>query len=272
MSEGINCFTQGVIEELKYYVYRLIDPRNGETFYVGKGYGNRVFSHINDEEEEFRASYSKEEKENESIDTVTQKFKQIRQIRSVGEEVIHIIHRHGLTSKEAFLVEATLIDAFPGLTNIQGGVSSSDFGPMSVRQIQSLYKKEEATFDDEIILIAINRWVSDISRDQLYDLSRFAWRLAKIKSSRANFVVVHSRGIVREVYEPKEWLPATFDNFGLISHMDDIGKGPEDYPADRLGFNGNVAPEAIRSKYIGKRVPKKYRKKGAANPIKYTFK
>lgn len=29
----------------KYYVYRLIDPRTYETFYVGKGCGDRVFQH-----------------------------------------------------------------------------------------------------------------------------------------------------------------------------------------------------------------------------------
>ena len=32
--------------KMNYYVYRLIDPRNGETFYVGKGKGNRVFQHM----------------------------------------------------------------------------------------------------------------------------------------------------------------------------------------------------------------------------------
>lgn len=30
-------FRAGVIEHLKYYVYRLIDPRDGQTFYFGKG-------------------------------------------------------------------------------------------------------------------------------------------------------------------------------------------------------------------------------------------
>jgi hypothetical protein len=40
-------FPAGVAERLKWYVYRLIDPRNGETFYVGKGRGDRVFQHAN---------------------------------------------------------------------------------------------------------------------------------------------------------------------------------------------------------------------------------
>jgi hypothetical protein len=42
-------FPADVARKLNWYVYRLIDPRNGETFYVGKGRGNRVFSHIRDE-------------------------------------------------------------------------------------------------------------------------------------------------------------------------------------------------------------------------------
>ena len=39
-------FPPEVFKQLKNYVYRLIDPRNGETFYIGKGSGNRVFDHI----------------------------------------------------------------------------------------------------------------------------------------------------------------------------------------------------------------------------------
>ena len=39
-------FTQEVVEVLGCYVYRLIDPRNGETFYVGRGRGQRVFDHV----------------------------------------------------------------------------------------------------------------------------------------------------------------------------------------------------------------------------------
>ena len=43
--ENIEKFSNEVCKELKYYVYRLIDPRNGNTFYVGKGKNNRVFAH-----------------------------------------------------------------------------------------------------------------------------------------------------------------------------------------------------------------------------------
>ena len=43
-------FPESVVAKLRTYVYRLIDPRNGETFYVGKGQGNRVFAHIRAEQ------------------------------------------------------------------------------------------------------------------------------------------------------------------------------------------------------------------------------
>ena len=39
--------TQGVLDPKRnYYVYRLIDPRTYQTFYVGKGKGDRVFQHV----------------------------------------------------------------------------------------------------------------------------------------------------------------------------------------------------------------------------------
>ena len=41
--------TRAVINRLANYVYRLIDPRDGETFYVGVGKGSRVLDHVKGE-------------------------------------------------------------------------------------------------------------------------------------------------------------------------------------------------------------------------------
>lgn len=81
-------FPSGVIEHLGWYVYRLIDPRDGSTFYVGKGKGNRVFAHMRGEV----AAADDDE-------LLSNKLKQIREIRLAGLEVIHVIHRHGMTDE-----------------------------------------------------------------------------------------------------------------------------------------------------------------------------
>ena len=81
MTEDVNAFPPGVAEKLKTYVYRLIDPRNGETFYVGKGQGDRVFAHIREQIEE---------------DDPNNKLRRIRDIHLAGFEVAHVIHRHGI--------------------------------------------------------------------------------------------------------------------------------------------------------------------------------
>ena len=82
-------FTKEVIEQLQYYVYRLIDPRTGQTFYVGKGKGNRVFAHVNDALKDFDGESFIDSEE----DDVSAKIKQIRDIKNAGLEVIHIIQR-----------------------------------------------------------------------------------------------------------------------------------------------------------------------------------
>ncbi len=81
----INEFPSGMIEHLGWYVYRLIDPRDGSTFYVGKGKGNRVFAHMRGEV----AAADDDE-------LLSNKLKQLREIRLAGLEVIHVIHRHGI--------------------------------------------------------------------------------------------------------------------------------------------------------------------------------
>jgi len=77
-------FSDAVASRLQHYVYRLIDPRNGNTFYVGRGQGDRVFSHATGQQ---RAS--------DPDDTEALKLKTIWKIKNAGFEVEHVIHRHG---------------------------------------------------------------------------------------------------------------------------------------------------------------------------------
>lgn len=53
-SNNINFFSEEVVQKIGNYVYRLIDPRNGETFYIGRGQGNRVFQHASSNLQPYR--------------------------------------------------------------------------------------------------------------------------------------------------------------------------------------------------------------------------
>ena len=165
-------FSPEVIEKLKTYVYRLIDPRNGETFYIGKGKGNRVFAHI-------RAEID--------TDDPNDKLKRIHEIRATGFEVAHVIHRHGLDDKTAIEVEAALIDAYPGLTNAVSGSGSNEFGAMHAQEIVNKYQAEPADFQHRIIIINVNRSATESS---LYEATRYAWKISPGKATRAEIVVL----------------------------------------------------------------------------------
>jgi uncharacterized protein len=237
-------FPAEVQQELKTYVYRLIDPRNGETFYVGKGQGDRVFAHIR-EEESF---------EGEELDP---KLERIRQIRLAGFEVAHVIHRHGMDDQTALEVEAAVMDCYPGLSNISGGSGTTEYGAMHAREIIDRYSAEPADFRHKAILINVSRSATERS---LYEATRYAWKMDRRKAGEAEVVLANRQGLIVEVFVPERWLEATDENF----------PGREDRPG-RIGFEGDIAPPEIRQLYMRKRVPDEYRKRGAANPIRYTW-
>jgi hypothetical protein len=92
-----------------YYVYILIDGRDGSTFYVGKGKDSRLFQH---------------EKEAHRGPAETEKQKRIESILKSGSAVAPLVVGCYPTEKKALAVESTLIHWVYGretLTNDQGG-------------------------------------------------------------------------------------------------------------------------------------------------------
>ena len=101
----------------EYYVYGLIDPRDKQIFYIGKGTENRVFEH--------------ERESQENPDSEKLKLKTISEIKDKGFEVEKIIINSNLSEEEAFAAEASLINAFNyvgdnKLTNIVAGHHSAE--------------------------------------------------------------------------------------------------------------------------------------------------
>lgn len=240
-------FSPDVAEILQYYVYRLIDPRTGQTFYVGKGKGNRVFAHVNDALKNFGGcSYADNDE-----DDISAKIQQIRDIRNVGLDVIHVIHRYGLTENEAFEVEAALIDCYPGLTNQQSGFAS-DRGVNNADVIQRILSQE--TFDEPgnldycIIKITDSRLIE--RGNDIYETVRKYWKVNFDHIQKIPYVLASHHGIIKEVFKAKRWYKVPDEN-------------------GRCMFDGTVAEDSIRSLFIGKRLPDKYLKKGMASPVLY---
>jgi hypothetical protein len=162
-----------------------------------------------------------------------------------------------MDDRTAVEVEAALIDAYPGLTNIAGGFKSNDYGAMHAKEIIQRYCAEPAVFHHKALLINVNRSATETS---LYEATRFAWKISKSKAKGAEVVLATQQGMIVGAFTPHRWLEATAANFPDRGEV-----------AGRIGFIGEEAPPAIRALYVGKRVPDEYRKPGAANPIKYTW-
>lgn len=244
-------FSNHVCEKLGYYVYRLIDPRDGVTFYVGRGQGNRIFDH---------AAGNQSATESESADSL--KLRAIGDIRNAGLEVQHVVHRHGMDEICAREVEAALIDAYPGLTNIQPGYDDQR-GVMHAVEVVTEYEAPVAQPQHKLLLINVSRSITQ--HHNLLDAVRYAWKIDPHKAALADYVLAVQRGMIIGAFISDKWLPATQENFPSLFPM------REDYgPREgRFGFLGREAPEPIRKLYCQHRLPDSERKRGAANPIRY---
>lgn len=238
-SENIKSFSPTIREKLKHYVYRLVDPRTNDTFYVGKGQGNRLFQHAK--------GALKPTRHEDDFDLKTDI---ICDIQKDGLSVIPIIHRHGLDNDTALEVEAALIDAYPDLVNVQTGHGSSTRGCKTLEQIKALYDAPVANFKNlRAVIIKIRQEYIDV-RGSLYDAVRSAW---KINLNRANGlpVVASVEGIIKGVYTDVEWRPSS-------------------KYAGRYAFTATASQRQEHKALVDCRLPAKYCKRGQAYPIRYT--
>ncbi|MCC5960841.1 MAG: hypothetical protein JJU08_16020 [Rhodobacteraceae bacterium] len=243
-AEQINAFPAGVADKVGYYVYRLIDPRNGETFYVGKGAGNRVFDHANGAV----SSDGSDEDDGDHTDPHSAKLDRIQDIRNAGLGVLYVIHRHELSRETVFEVEAAVMDCFPGLSNIQGGHGSATKGPMSVYEIIDKYALPEVEYEpaESLVLINVNGIQDQSTPEAIYHRTRFSWRIDVSKAKRAQYVLAVVRGVVKGAFIADTWLNATYTNFP--EHLAE-GQAVE----GRKGFIGREAPSHIWDKFVGTR-------------------
>ena len=258
---SVNQFSIDICDSLGYYVYRLVDPRNGETFYVGKGIANRIFSH---------------ESETDDITSIAEKEKhrRILEIKADGHDVIRIIHRHfpfkifGKETSEllAFEVESALLDAYTGLINIKKCRDYDNRGSVHIGQIIKRHYKKEII--EEIIphhsLVAFSIASSIEKRKIIYEAVRYAWRV-KINKVQNRYVLAHIKGLVLAVFEVEQWLKQGTEEF----ETEFKGFPKVEKIIGRYGFIGRELDKnhEVVQAYLGKRLPSV--KKGAMSPVRY---
>ena len=198
---SIKLFSEKAIEHLNgFYVYALIDPRNNQVFYIGKGTGNRVFSH--------------EIESGKSQKSEKAKLQKIREIEASGHSAKRVIVNWGMTEAEAFTAEASLINLMgflsaDALTNAVAGHHVHE--ALSVEDFEIMYGAEHLQPRDirhSIMVIKINkRYRRNMSAAELYDVVRGIWRasLNSIKRRKVEYVFGVYNQLIVAVYKPDEW-------------------------------------------------------------------
>lgn len=239
-------FSKPVREKLGYYVYRLVDPRNDETFYVGRGVNNRCFDHM-EEADDARRGGSR-----------SAKTDRINAIHRAGLPVGAYIHRHALRDdEETGVVEAVLIQAYADLTNKVAGEGTTEFGARSTGELIDRYDDPPAEFSRHkcVLLTLDDRWPRDdddapTAWFDIYARARHGWNLDLKRAQKADYVVAHARGIIIGVFTPDAWLPSDDPIFTVFPK-------PERTPA--YGFIGAPARWVAREAWMGRRLPPKVR-------------
>lgn len=234
-----------VAHRLGYYVYLYVDPRNNKPFYVGKGQGGRMLSHLSEEAE-------------------SRKCALIAELRAEGREPRIDILAHALRDEEtAFRIEAAVIDLFglDALTNEVRGWRSLQLGRIPLAVLTTYYAAKPVTVEVPALLIRINRlYRHNMSEQELYEATRGVWKLGP-RCTKARYAFAVFEGVVREVYEIESWHPAattpyvTRDASQLKTH-------------GRQELVGRVAGAAIRDAYVGRSVAE-YFKQGLRSPVVY---
>lgn len=240
MSEIRYEITPHLAKLLKSYVYIYIDPRNGKPFYVGKGKGNRLFSHLRDKSD-------------------SEKVARIAAIKRSGQEPKIEILRYGLSDSEARLVEAASIDLIgkDKLTNQMAGHHEGSYGRITSKNVITMINAKKVRIHHRAILLTINSlYRSDMSKVELYETTRGIWKVGQASRNKVEYAFALYQGIVLEVYRIKKWYPAGTLRYKTRDASDFKGSG-------RWEFSGSVA-EDIRDEYVDFSVGK-----AGQNPIRY---
>lgn len=194
-------------EQLRYYVYALCDPRVDRSdprriFYIGKGRGDRCYSHASGAIEP-------------QPDIANAKIDLIREIHaSAGCNPAIEIVVHGLSEAEALRIESQLIKLLPGLTNIASGHRHEDYW-LTADDVNSRYAEpvRRREIDGTILFVSLNQTYSEIADnpEQLQYHALGDWTISSARASRVDHIVCVYRQLARFVFTVDKSATPAFD-------------------------------------------------------------
>ncbi len=243
-----------VAEILGYYVYLLVDPRDGRPFYVGKGRGERANSHeIEALAEQVTIPDDPSETSKPKVE-VSAKAARIAEIHDAGLRPEVWIARYGLTKSEYTAVEAALIDVLSWLSASENSNRNQPRSALTnlrreqskghgIERLQTLIddlKAPDLKTNEPLLLVRLSQWSDSeepvpgggtrtghgfreqwINRSQI-DLDELAlstscwWVLnaSQVERRGIRYAVAVFRGVTRGLFEIR---PSTWEKRGKRS-------------------------------------------------------
>lgn len=125
-----------------------------------------------------------------------------------------------------------------------------------------------AGIDEPVVAININQQFKHVeSAEDLYNATRSMWRINRARAEKAKYAFAVYQGEIKEVYEIDKWIPASKETRAYWKERE-AAQGryfPPEVHDGRSEFLGKLAPDSIREKYVGQRMPVRL----GQNPIRY---
>ncbi len=233
----MNEFSQETIEAIGSYVYALIDPQKAESdpsriFYVGKGMGNRCFSHAK-AETRWKAGEP------------NQKLGLIREIReATGKQPSISIIAHRLTDDGAHQLEASLISTLQTDCNLVRGKYAADYC-LSADEVEGRYSRplHESELGHRVLLVNLNGGdelpsYPDIEPRDFPRRVLMYWPLSDRNADQVEYIIGVYRQVTRLVFKTRR----TADGRAVYERTA-TGKKKNGHPNWKRAFAGDRFPE-----------------------------
>jgi hypothetical protein len=124
-----------------------------------------------------------------------------------------------------------------------------------------------AQIEEPVVAININQQYPHAKNaEDLYKCTSGIWRLSRERARKARYAFAVYHGLIKEVYEIERWLLASQETREYWREKERTqGNDFSGTHEGRSEFIGTVAPDAIRQKYVGRRIPVRH----SQNPIRY---